>query len=208
MRKRGHQRRNVFKWQQLVASTNLFRIQLARHKADENPIMEHLMKSRSTFRKAGKTIAYVLRFISNARTKEKNREVISPNELSEAELWLFKWSQLTLDKDKLDKKLIPLEDEQGLLRAHRKLENIRSATKWATQPSYSPKGHRLFHLLLDHLHEKRAHCGCKSLIYESRWRFWIIGVRHMAKHLTAKCVNCNKLRTKPLEQLRWASSLS
>ena len=71
--------------------------------ADENPIMEHLMKSRSTFRKAGKTIAYVLRFISNARTKEKNREVISPNELSEAELWLFKWSQQTLDKDKLDK---------------------------------------------------------------------------------------------------------
>ena len=71
--------------------------------ADENPIMEHLMKSCSTFRKARKTITYVLRFTSNARTKEKNREVISPNGLSEAELWLFKWSQQTLDKDKLDK---------------------------------------------------------------------------------------------------------
>ena len=56
-------------------------------------------------------------------------------------------------------------------------------------------------ILLYHLHEKRAHCGGKSLVYESRRRFSIIGVRHMAKHLTAKCVTCKKLRRKPLEQL-------
>ena len=54
--------------------------------AGQTPIMEHLMKSCSTFRKARKTMAYVLRFVSNARTKEKNREVTSPKELSEAEL--------------------------------------------------------------------------------------------------------------------------
>ena len=170
-------------------------------RAPENPIMEHLMKSCSTFRKARKTMAYVLRFISNTRTKEKNREVISPKELSEAELWLFKWSQQTLDKDKLDKKLIPSEDEQGLLRAHGRLENIRSLPNELRNPIILPKGHRLVHLLLVHLHEKRVHCGSKSLIYESRRRFWIIGVRHMAKHLTAKCVICKKLRRKPLEQL-------
>ena len=146
-------------------------------------------------------MAYILRFISNARTKEKNREVISPKELSEAKLWLFKWSQQTLDKDKLDKKLIPSEDEQGLLRAHGRLENIRSLPNELRNPIILPKGHRLVHLLLDHLHEKRAHCGSKSLVYESRRRFWIIGVRQMAKHLTAKCVTCKKLRRKPLEQL-------
>ena len=28
-----------------------------------------------------------------------------------------------------------------------------------------------------------------------------MGVRHLAKHLTGKCVICNKLRKKPLEQL-------
>ena len=42
--------------------------------AVENPIMEHLMKSCSTFRKARKVMAYVLRFISNAGTKVKNRK--------------------------------------------------------------------------------------------------------------------------------------
>ena len=123
-------------------------------------------------------MAYVLRFFSNARTKEKKREVISPKELSEAELWLFKWSQQILDKDKLDKKLIPLEDEQGLLRAHGRLENIRSLLIELRNPIILPKGHRLVDLLLEQLHEKRAHCGSKSLIYEFRRRFWIIGVRN------------------------------
>ena len=63
-----------------------------------NPIMEHLMKSCSTFRKARKVMAYVLRFISNARTKVKNRDVILLKELSQAELWLFKWSQQTQEQ--------------------------------------------------------------------------------------------------------------
>jgi len=82
--------------------------------------------------------------------------------------------------------LIPSEDEQGLLRAHGRLENIRSLPNGLRNPIILPKGHRLVHLLLDHLHKKRAHCGSKSLIYESRRRFWIIGVRHMEKYLTAK----------------------
>ena len=68
-------------------------------------------------------------------------------------------------------------------------------------PVILPKNHRLVELLPVHLHEKQAHCGYKSLIYESRERFWIVGVRHMAKHLTGKCVTCKKLWKKPLEQL-------
>ena len=59
----------------------------------------------------------------------------------------------------------------------------------------------MVNLLLKHLHEKRAHCGFKSLIYESRKRFWIVGVRNMAKQVTSKCVTCKKLRRKPMGQL-------
>ena len=60
----------------------------------------------STFSKARKTLAYVLRFVNNTRMKTKNRDPISPK-LTESELWLFKWCQQTIDVDKLDKKLIP-----------------------------------------------------------------------------------------------------
>ena len=38
----------------------------------DNPILQHLMKSCSTFTKARNILAYVLRFISNARKKENN----------------------------------------------------------------------------------------------------------------------------------------
>ena len=167
----------------------------------DNPLFEHLMKTCSTFSKARKTLAYVLRFVNNTRMKTKNRDPISPKELTESELRLFKWCQQTIDVDKLDKKLIPSKDEHGLLRAHGRLENIRTLPDEMRNPIILPKSHRLVELLLVHLHGKRAHCGYKSLIYESRERFWIVGIRHMAKHLTGKCVTCKKLRNKPLEQL-------
>ena len=39
----------------------------------ENPLLEHLMETCSTFTKARKTLAYVRRFINNTRKKEKKR---------------------------------------------------------------------------------------------------------------------------------------
>ena len=96
----------------------------------------------------------------------------------------------------------PADDEHGLLRAHGRVENIlRMLPDEMRNPIILPKSHRLVEPLLVHLHGKRAHCGDKSLIYESRKRFWIVGVRHMAKHLTGKCVTCKKLRKEPFEQL-------
>ena len=166
----------------------------------DNPVFEHLTRTCSTFSKARKTLAYVLRFVNNTRMKTKNRDPISPK-LTESELWLFKWCQQTIDVDKLDKKLIPSKDEHGLLRAHGRLENIRTLPDEMRNPVILPKSHRLVELLLVHLHGKRAHCGYKSLIYESKERFWIVGVGRVAKHLTGKCVIFKKLRKKPLEQL-------
>ena len=68
-------------------------------------------------------------------------------------------------------------------------------------PIILTKGHQLVNLLLKHLHEKRAHCGYKSLIYESRKRFSIVGVRDIAKQVNGKCVTCKKLRGQPLGQM-------
>ncbi|KAK2571128.1 hypothetical protein P5673_003689 [Acropora cervicornis] len=65
-------------------------------------------------------------------------------------------------------------------------------------PIILPKEHQMVDLLLKHLHAKQAHCGFKSLIYELRKCFWIVGVRKMAKQVTSKCVTCKKLRRKPM----------
>jgi len=171
-----------------------------RHPSD-NPILEHVMKSCSTYAKARKTLAYVLRFISNTRMKTNNKKPISFQGLSESELQMLKWCQQTINIDTVDKKLIPTTDEQGLFRAHGRLENVRSLPIEMRKPIILPKDHQMVNLLLKHLHEKRTHCGYKSLVYESRKRFLIMGVRKMAQQVTSKCVTCKKLRRKPLEQL-------
>ena len=167
----------------------------------DNPIMQHIMKTCSTFAKARKTLAYVLRFINNTRKKESNTSPLSPEELRESELQMFKWCQEKINIDTVDKKLMSKPDEQGMVRAYGRLENIRSLLNEMRNPIILPKGHQMVNLLLKHLHEKRAHCGFKSLIYESRKRFWIVGVRKMAKQVTSKCVTCKKLRRKPMGQL-------
>ena len=125
----------------------------------DDPLFEHLTRTCSKFSKARKTLAYVLRFVNNTRMERKNRDPISPKELTESELRLFKWCQQTIDVDKLDKKLIPSKDEHGLLRAHGRLENIRTLPDEMRNPIILPKSHRLVELLLVHLHGKRAHCG-------------------------------------------------
>jgi len=68
-------------------------------------------------------------------------------------------------------------------------------------PIILPKGHQMVNLLLNHLHEKRAHCGFKSLVYESKKCFWVMGLWKMAKQVTSKCVTCQKLWWKPMGQL-------
>lgn len=131
----------------------------------DNPILQHLIKTCSTFAKARKTLAYVLRFINNTRKKENNTNPISPGEMRESELQMFKWCQETINTDTLDQKLMSKPDKQELLPAHGRLENIRSLPNEIRNPIILPKGHQMVNLLLKHLHEKRAHCGYKSLIY-------------------------------------------
>ena len=76
----------------------------------DNPILQHLMKTCSTFTKARKTLAYVLRFINNARKKENNTSPTSPEELRESELQMFKWCQETINISTVDQKLMSKPD--------------------------------------------------------------------------------------------------
>ena len=116
---------------------------------------------------------------------------------------MFKWCEETINintvDQKLTQKLMSKPHEQGLVRAHGRLENIRSFPNEFRNPIILPKGHQMVDLLLKHLHAKRAHCGFQSLIYKSRKRFWIVGVRKMAKQVTSKCVTCKKLRRKLMQ---------
>ena len=164
-----------------------------------NPILDHLTKSCSSFCKTRKTLAYVRRVVTNVKTKNKahrSKGPISVKEFKKSENLLFKWSQLKIDHDTLSKKLAVRRDENGILRDHGRLENVNLPDD-VRNPVVLTKNDRLTHLLLLHLHEKRAHCGYQSLMYEARKKFWIVGLRL----LTRKCITCRKIRGKALEQL-------
>ncbi|XP_068735180.1 uncharacterized protein [Montipora capricornis] len=162
------------------------KVDLDKSEEDINPVFHQLLNTCSTFSKIRRTLAYIRRFIQNARKKNVKTGSITVQELQGLEKQLFKWSQL---------------DENGLLRAHGRLEDVRSLPQELRNPVILPCDHPLVILLLRDLHERRGLCGYKSLINEARRKSWIIGVRGMSKALTTKCITCRKLRKKPLEQL-------
>ncbi|KXJ09321.1 hypothetical protein AC249_AIPGENE1677 [Exaiptasia diaphana] len=93
---------------------------------------------------------------------------------------------------------VPLFIQSNLIA---RAEAITSLPKDMRNPIILPAKHKLTDLILEDIHNKRGHCGYKSLVHESRRKFWIIGVRNKAKALTRDCIVCRKLRKKPLEQL-------
>ena len=105
--------------------------------------------------------------------KTKNRDPISPKELTKSELRLLKWWQETIDVEKLYKKLIPSKDEHGLLRAHGRLQNIRTLPDEMRNPPEEPSISRTvarsatrktctLQLQEPHLRIKRAIVDCRS----------------------------------------------
>jgi len=170
-------------------------------RSGENPILSHLLKMCSSYSKMRRTLAFVRHFIHNAQKLNPKSEPISVQELKAAETHLLKWSQFHVDEGSLEKKLLAKEGEVGLLHAHGRLEDFRSLPEELRKPIILPQDHPFVILILHDLHERRGHCGYKSLIHEAMKRFWIIGLRRMAKTVTSKCVTCRKLWKKPLNQL-------
>ena len=168
---------------------------------EDNPIFCHLLQSYSTFTKIRRVLVYVHRFVDIIRRRAVPNRSWTVQDLQRSELQLFKWSQLHLDVSQLDEKLIATMNEEGLIRAHSRLENARILPKDMRNPVVLPRDHPLAILLLRHLHRKRGHWGYKSLMHEARRTLWIIGLRKMANSVVSKCVDCRKLRKKSLQHL-------
>ena len=69
---------------------------------------------------------YVLQFIQNARKNVKTGR-ITVEELIETKIQnqLFEWSKIYLNPSVIDKKLILRLDENGIIRAHGQLKDVR-----------------------------------------------------------------------------------
>ena len=99
-----------------------------------------------------RVLAYVHRFVDVTRRRAVPNSSLTVQDLKRLELQLLKWSQLHLHVSQLDEKLIATTDEEGLIRAHGRLENARILPKDMRNPVVLPRDHPQAILLLQHLH--------------------------------------------------------
>ena len=165
----------------------------------------------SSFTKAMRVMAYVLRFCSCVRGKRTVGD-LSFDELTEAKFALLKVTQSAAYGKELNalqggspipnsssiKKLSPFLGEYGLLRVEGRLQfaDLPDETR---HPVIIPKGH-MATLLARHVHLAKKHAGVNSMLVDLRNAYWIVGARRICKAVTRNCKACQRFDAKPLNQ--------
>lgn len=162
-----------------------------------------------------KVIAYVMRFINNARNSNREKgsafEIPSPNEIRQAEQIMFKKIQHesfaneiqaitqgnTVDKKSRLKCLSPILDSNGVLRLKGRIDAAPFVNESFKQPIILDRHHYLTDLLIRAYHERFFHANTETVVAELRQRFWIIDVRAAVKHVSKKCQECKNRRAMP-----------
>lgn len=134
---------------------------------NKNPVFSYLLQRCSTLTKLRRVLALVRRFVQVVRRRGVPKGPLTVQERKDSESQLVKWSQRNLDLSLLSEELMAKPDEKGLMQAHGRLENIRSLPQDMRNPIILPRDQFAI-LLLRHLHQKRSHCGYKSLMHEAR----------------------------------------
>ena len=126
---------------------------------------------------------------------------LSNEEIMKAEMYWIRKAQtdidLTLNKYK---QLSPFKDADGILRVEGRLKNMPVFDENRKYPILLPKEHPVSLLITKQAHEDCLHPGHLRVMAEVRKRFWIVGLRSLAKGLGRKCVVCRRWRGSAMEQ--------
>jgi hypothetical protein len=168
----------------------------------------------SKFTKAVRVVAWVLRFINNAKNPKAKvmTKELSFEEQLEAKMCLFKEYQvqaffeemvllkkgLGIPKGSVIFRLSPYLDERGFLRVKGRLQKSDLSYD-EKHPLILPKGH-CAKLLVRFQHILLKHAGVSTLIATLRNSLWICGLRQICKTVVYECVPCQRLMAKPCNQ--------
>lgn len=165
----------------------------------------------SSLEKILRVTSYILRFVNNARTKNKKLSGnLQVKEMKMAETYWLKHIQknhfpeeiqalkrsIPLNKNSAILTLSPFQDKDGLMRLGGRLQE--SELSYETQhPIILPKSNPWVTKLILKSHEKLHHGGVNMTLAELRKDYWIIKGRQKIKSTIARCVVCKKFRGKP-----------
>ena len=171
------------------------------------------VERHSTFTKALRVIAYVLRFVNNLKAKVNKKACqsgeLTYKELTDAKVSLFMDAQMynyEAEIKALKKgipvprtsslfKLSPFLGKDGLIRIQGRLQ-FANLPEDSQHPIIVPKGH-LAILLARRSHIRMKHAGVNSLLTELRNSYWIIGARRICKMVKRGCVACQRFDALP-----------
>ena len=151
-------------------------------------------KSKS-WKKLLRITAYILRF--NLRYRNRNYlytcggEIINATreETEKAEKYWVLQAQRELCKDlsaNQTKKLVPFKDEEGIIRIYGRMINSDLFDESRKHPILLPKHHKISMLITKQTHNDLYHPGVMRVVSEIRKKYWVIGVRTLAKKIGKK----------------------
>lgn len=164
-----------------------------------------IISKYSTFKKLQRVIAYVLRFPFNLKSKKRELNHLTSNELENAVVVILKLAQkqsfseeynLLLQSNPVGRKspllcLDPFMDERGLIRLGGRIQQS-NCNYDKKHPIILSSKHIITKLILRDEHQKLLHCGPTMLLASIRERFWPIAGLNLAKHIVRSCVKCFK----------------
>ncbi|XP_048485432.1 uncharacterized protein LOC125490391 [Plutella xylostella] len=172
----------------------------------------------SQYNRIKHTVAYMLRFIHNARNKNKHNRrtgAVTVCELKEAENKLIKLCQLesfpqeykalsangSLKNKHNLSKLNLFIDKDGLIRILGRLENAPDLDYDKKHPVLISGKHYFALLLFRYEHRRLLHSAQQALLFNIRESWWPIGGRNLARKVLHDCVTCRRIRGKTLTPL-------
>ena len=127
--------------------------------------------------------SYLVRFIFNLRTKQKNSNDYRSGDLSTEEIevskehWL-KYGQLFIaNSDKYEKVKNPLRlyyDEKGILRLNTRVSNVESFNYVKKFPILLRSNSHFTRLVIRKIDEQHYHCGINSTLAFMQYNYWIV----------------------------------
>ena len=166
-----------------------------------------------------RTIAWVYRFINNAKSAIKqetvnNDEVLSVSEINSAENAIVKFIQMENFEAEIKYMLLSPSvrnkvktpsyvnqfnlyiDEIGVIRCRSRIKKaiMPDAGK---RPIFLPSKSRYCELLIKDCHEKVFHNGIRETLNLLRQKYWVLRGREKVKSIARKCIVCKKIEGLP-----------
>lgn len=150
--------------------------------------------------------AYVLRFITHSRRKERQSGPLSCSEVQAAKHCIFQLIQQEAFADEIRciqdnrtcssriQRLAPFIDQDGLLRVGGRLRHA-NISQDSRHPCILPKKHYVIDLLIDYTHIQHLHAGAQLTLALLSRDVWILSARSVVRSRIYHCLTC--FRQKP-----------